>query len=312
MTTAVSEVEVTFSAPPPRRARHDQGSPLDEVRRSIHTLVRQLSPETVACFSTSIHPEDVRVGGSEDLYDGTERVARALVRHLGLPETEMHIRFPVLPAGRAGQVLLGDGYQIDIDQSIAAHRRDIGAVLAHEVTHVFLWHHRMRYEDEILTDTAAAFLGVGWPMLDAYRLDYEVIRWLGYLAPDQFGYVLGRRALLFGEDPEPSLSSPMALGAYRHGHAGAMRDWTTPPLTSTDPGRRKDYQKDKARVRRALDRGVLRPHAVSKGDGYAFSGRTPVMVTFGCPVCSVRIKLPVDSRVSIHCGTCGVDLDCET
>ncbi|MBF9134620.1 hypothetical protein I0C86_37680 [Plantactinospora sp. S1510] len=303
-----------YAAPAPRTPGHDRGSSLDEVRRAIYTLYRRLSPATVYGFSSSIPAEDVTVRSDEDLISGTERVAHALVEHLRLPDTRITVDFTPMPPGRAGRVQLGTGpqYFVEIDSSFVGHRRDIGAILAHEVAHVFLEYHNMRYEDEILTDTTAAYLGVGWPLLEAHRTTALYTQWLGYLGSYAFGYALGRRAITFSEDPLPWLSGIQARAAYQGGHALAYQEWNQPPLASADSGGRRRYEKDRARVRRQLDRGAVRPHAAAKSEHYAFSGRSPLKVTFNCPICSVRISLPVERRVEICCEMCTTTLDCDT
>ncbi|MBE1484938.1 hypothetical protein [Plantactinospora soyae] len=310
----MSDVEVRYGAPAPRTPGNDRGWSLDEVRRAIYTLYRRLSPDTVHEFSASIPAEDVTVRRDEDLISGTQRVAHALVEHLRLPDTRITVTFTPMPPGRAGRVLLGTGpqYSVEIDSTFVGRRRDIGAVLAHEVTHVFLEYHHMRYEDEILTDTTAAYLGVGWPLLDSHRTAAYYTERLGYLGSPAFGYALGRRAVAFSEDPLPWLTSTDARSAYRSGYAVAYQEWTQAPLASADPASRRRYDKDLAQVRRRLDRGAARPHAAAKSDRYAFSGRSPLRVTFNCPICSVRISLPVASRAEICCQMCGTLLDCDT
>ena len=71
------------------------------------------------------------------------------------------------------ELAAGPEYFIELNDRFRTHRRDIGAALAHEVMHVYL--HRLDLsfpgtrDNEILTDTAATYLGAGWLLLDAYR-----------------------------------------------------------------------------------------------------------------------------------------------
>lgn len=200
-----------------------------------------------------------------------------------------------MPPGHAGRVTLGawqrDEYFVEIDSWIVARRRDLGAVLAHELTHVFLQHHDLRYEDEILTDTTAVYLDVGWPLLNAYRAGYAYSysdpdtysQRLGYLSPEEYGYILGRRAIRFGEDPLPLLTSIDGQRAYKQGYAPALCDWDVPPLASAAASSRRRYEKDRSRVQRRLDRGTPRPYDAARSDRYTFSGRSPLKVTFACP-----------------------------
>ncbi|GAA3238357.1 hypothetical protein GCM10020256_58610 [Streptomyces thermocoprophilus] len=60
-------------------------------------------------------------------------------------------------------------------------------------------------------------------MLDAYREDGVSSQKLGYLTPEEFGYVVAKRALVFGEDPSVWFTSAQAYAAYVRGvGAGAV------------------------------------------------------------------------------------------
>jgi hypothetical protein len=314
----LDDVEVTYT-PPPRRSGNDKGGSLDQIRRSVYTLYHRLSVATVDEFETSVDPGDVHVGATEDPVAGIQRVARALVRHLRLPDTRINVAVQSMPPGHAGRVTLGawqrDEYYVEIDSGIVARRQDIGAVLAHEVTHVFLQYHDLRYEDEILTDTAAVYLGVGWPLLNAHRTEYAFSytysQRLGYLSLGEYGYVLGRRAIRFGDDPLPLLTGPEGQRAYQQGYALASGEWEIPPLASAPGPSRRRYEKDRSRVQRRLDGGLPRPYDAARGDGYTFSGRSPLKVTFACPGCGVYVRLPAYTSVEIGCEVCDSLLACD-
>lgn len=284
---------VRYAPPRARRAGEPATSGYAQVRRSIYLLYKRLPPGAVDAYRLSIPPGEVTVRPYEDLPAGTHRVARALVAHLRMPRTRIATEFRPLPAGRAAVVTLGPGpdYRVEIDVRFARRRGDLGAVLAHEVMHVFLKERGLRSEDEILVDTASAYLGVGWPLLDATGH-------LGYLDPAVLGYALGKRAVRFGDDPTPWLGSARARSAYAAGYARAADEPCRPPFHRADPRRRRRYAKDRARARGA--------------DGYAFSGRSPVNVTFACPTCGVRITAPVGDRFRFRCAVCRTALDCAT
>ncbi|MDQ7908286.1 hypothetical protein RB614_27540 [Phytohabitans sp. ZYX-F-186] len=315
---ALDDVEVTYT-PPPRRLDDDKAGALGKIRRSIYTLYRRLSAATMDGYSTSVDPGDVHLGDREDPPAGIARIVRALVKHLRLPDTRMTVAIQAMPPGHAGRVTLGawqrDEYFVEIDSGIVARRRDVGAVLAHEVTHVFLQYHDLRYEDEILTDTAAVYLGVGWPLLNAHRTDYtysySYSQRLGYLSLGEYGYILGRRAIRFGEDPLPLLTGLQGQRAYEHGYGRALGEWGVPPLASATAAGRRRYEKDRDRVRRRLDRGVPRPYDAARGDGYTFSGRSPLKVAFACPGCGVHVRLPAYTSVEVRCEVCDSLLDCD-
>ncbi|GAA3781310.1 hypothetical protein GCM10022206_20390 [Streptomyces chiangmaiensis] len=285
---------------------------LDTVRAAITALYKRLSYDTVRTFATSVPPADVAFSDQDDLHLGAQRVARELVRHYGLPDARMIISFREMAHAANVELAAGPEYFIELNDRFRTHRRDIGAALAHEVMHVFL--HRLDLafrgtrDNEILTDTAATYLGAGWLLLDAYREDGASSQKLGYLTPEEFGYVLAKRALLFAEDPAVWFTSPQAYAAYTKGLAQARRDEQQPPLTAAGWAGRRRYAKDR---RYAQDHSV--PGAYP-GASYSFTpaGRDSLRVSFPCPTCHQRIRVPVRGRVRARCGLCRTVLECDT
>ncbi|MEV3875151.1 hypothetical protein [Streptomyces sp. NPDC049906] len=282
---------------------------LGTVRAAITALHRHLPPGALHAFATSVTPLDVAFDDAEDLLPGAQRVARDMVHHYGLPEARLVIAFRAMD--RAATVELGDGpvYSVELNDRFRRHRRDIGAALAHEVAHVYL--HRLGLvlpdtaENEVLVDTAAAYLGAGWLLLDAYRVDGVSSQKLGYLTPEEYGYVLAKRALLFGEDPSPWFTSPQAYPAYLRGAARARHDRRQPPLVGAGWAARRRYAADRRRA--GSGRAVPSPD-----DAYRFEGPPPLRVTFACPTCHQRLRVPVRGRVRARCGLCRTVLECDT
>ncbi|MFE4023120.1 hypothetical protein ACFXPZ_37970, partial [Streptomyces sp. NPDC059101] len=62
--------------------------------------------------------------------------------------------------------------------------------------------------------------------------------------------------------------------------------------------------------------GRTAPPATGPGDGYAFEaasgGGAPLRVSFPCPTCCQRIRVPVRGRLQARCGLCKTLLDCDT
>ncbi|MCF3173276.1 hypothetical protein IPZ61_08095 [Streptomyces sioyaensis] len=297
MTTGSSEIEHGFPH-------------LDTVRAAVHALFTRLSYDTVSTFATSVLPVDVAFDESEDLHLGAQRVARALVRQLHLPDARMVITFREMEHAANVELTAGPEYFIELNDRFTKHRKDIGAALAHEVMHICL--HRLDLsfpgtrDNEILTDTATTYLGAGWLLLDAYREHGPFSQKLGYLTPEEFGYVLAKRARFFGEDPAPWFTSPQAYDAYTAGAERAGRDLRRPPLAGAGWAARLRYAKD----RRAAQGRTGRPPAA--GDGYAFEGPSPLRVSFLCPACHQRIRVPVRGRLQARCTLCKTLLDCDT
>ncbi|RLV08269.1 hypothetical protein CTZ27_05460 [Streptomyces griseocarneus] len=277
---------------------------LETVHAALTALYRRLSPDTVRSFATSVLPVDVAFSDDENPYLGVQRVAGAMVRHLRLPDARMIVSFREMRHAGSVELAAGPEYFIELNSRFKTHRKDIGAALAHEVMHVYL--HRLDLgfpgtrDNEILTDTAAAYLGSGWLLLDAYRESSVSTQKLGYLTPEEFGYVLAKRALAFGEDPAPWFTSPQAYDAYVKGMARARRDEQRPPLAAAGLLGRHRYARDR------------RARHGSPGGGYAFEGDDPLRVSFACPTCHQRLRVPVRGKVRARCGVCGAVLECDT
>ncbi|WP_069811854.1 hypothetical protein [Streptomyces sp. TP-A0874] len=286
---------------------------LDTVRASITALYRRLSHHTVRTFETSVLPVEVAFSDQEELYAGVQRVAGAMVRQLRLPDARMVVSFREMRHAANVELEAGPEYFIELNARFKNHRRDIGAALAHEVTHVYL--HRLDLgfpavrDNEILTDTATTYLGAGWLLLDAFREDALTSQKLGYLTPEEFGYVLAKRALLFGEDPAIWFTSPQAYTAYTEGMALARRDGRQPPLAAAGWAGRRRYARDR--------RAALLGGSPAAGAGYAFEQGPDgpgeqLRVIFPCPTCHQRIRLPVRGRLRARCGLCDTLLECDT
>ncbi|OII64015.1 hypothetical protein BJP40_22310 [Streptomyces sp. CC53] len=287
---------------------------LDTVRAAITAVHRRISYEGLAAYAVSVPPDAVAFGDGDDLHLGTHRVAGALVRQLGLPEARMIVSFRAMEHAASVELEAGPEYFIELNDRFRTHRRDIGAALAHEITHVLL--HRLDLafrgtrDNEILTDTATAYLGAGWLLLDAYREDALSSQKLGYLTPEEFGYVLAKRARLFGEDPSPWFTSPQGYEAYVRGREEALRDERRPPSAAAGRAARHRYAKEKKRYAA----GRTGPAVPSGPDGYAFEGggTAELRVSFPCPTCLQRIRVPVRGRTRVRCGLCRAVLECDT
>ena len=284
---------------------------LDTVRVALTALYRRLSGDGVARFATSVHPDLVEFPADEDLYLGAQRVARVMVQHFRLPEARMVVGFRDMVHAGNVELAAGPEYFIELHSRFRTDRRDVGAALAHEVMHVYL--HRLGLElpgtrdNEILTDTVATYLGAGWLLLDAYR-EEAAIRGerlmmsaykLGYLTPEEFGYVLAKRALAFNDDVEPWFRSAQARDAYRAGLARAQQDLRRAPLAGAGWAARRRYARDR--------------RTATPSEDYSFEqAASGLRVSFACPTCHQRVRLPCRGRLRARCTLCRSELDCDT
>ncbi|MFI9200873.1 hypothetical protein [Streptomyces sp. NPDC053048] len=277
---------------------------VETVRSAITALYRRLSYDGVRSFAASMVPLDVAFSDEEDPYLGVQRVAGEMVRHLRLPDARMIVSFRDMRHAGSVELAAGPEYFIELNSRFKTHRKDIGAALSHEVMHVYL--HRLGLEfpgtrdNEILTDTAAAYLGAGWLLLDAYRESSASTQKLGYLTPEEFGYVLAKRAAAFGEDPAPWFTSAQAYDAYVRGRELVRRDGRRPPLAAAGRLGRHRYARDR------------RSGTASADAGYAFEGAGPARVSFPCPTCHQRLRVPVRGHLRARCTLCRSELECDT
>ncbi|MFD8012490.1 hypothetical protein [Streptomyces sp. NPDC058955] len=275
----------------------------EAVRASLTALYRRLGPTGVGRYPASVTAADVALSPGEDPLLGAVRVARVLVRHLRLPEAPTVVTFRTMEHAATVEPAAGPAYAVELNARFRARPRDIGAALAHELTHVLLHRLDLGFPDtgrnEILTDVTAAYLGAGWLLLDAFRQDGAESQKLGYLTPEEFGWVLAQRAALFREDPSPWFTSAVAYEAWRRGRAEAERERRLPPLADAPWTARRRY---------ALDRRLGR---AAPGAPYAFAGGAPATtVAFPCPVCHQRLRVPADRPLRARCRLCGTVLDC--
>ncbi|MFJ9086400.1 hypothetical protein ACIRL3_28665 [Streptomyces sp. NPDC102384] len=293
---------------------------LETVRSAITAIYKRLSYDTVHTFSSSVAPVDVAFSDVDDLYLGVQRVARELVRHYRLPDARMIVSFREMRHAASVELAAGPEYFIELNDRFRTHRRDIGAALAHEIMHVYL--HRLDLslpgtrDNEILTDAAATYLGAGWLLLDAFREDAASSQKLGYLTPEEFGYVLAKRSLVFGEGPETWFTSPQAYSAYERGLEQARRDERQPPMTAAGWAGRRRYAKDRRYAQDHGARGLdpASPYTFSAavdGDGASRRGGG-LRVAFACPTCHQRIRVPVRGRVRARCALCRTVWECDT
>jgi hypothetical protein len=288
---------------------------LATVRSALTALYRRIGEDGVRSYAPSVFPVDVAFSEQDDPHLGAQYVARALVSHFRLPDARMIVSYREMEHAAGVELTAGPEYFIELNDRFHSHRKDIGAALAHEITHVLL--HRLDLtfpgtrDNEILTDTVTTYLGAGWLLLDAYRQDGASSQKLGYLTPEEFGYVLAKRSLLLGEDPSPWFTSAEAYTAYTKGLAQARRDEQQPPLAAAGRLARHRYAKERRNALEHGGSGVAGPLA-----SFAFEGRVGegpgLRVSFPCPTCHQRIRVPVRGVLRARCGLCRTVLECDT
>lgn len=215
--------------------------------------------------------------------------------------------------GSPGRVELHGGrdFFVELDLSLRDHSRNLAATLGHEIAHIFLENNGLAFEStaetECLTDTAAALYGFGALMADTYvvtstskavpggtQITHHA-RSMGYLTPDEFGYVMTRSGTPV---PPDALTSPAASVAFGAGRRRALASVGAPPLRVASRWRRLGY-----RLRLLHHRLFPREEELRTDRDYAFQagGR----VAFRCPLCTQGMRVPSRRSLNATCPCCG-------
>lgn len=128
---------------------------------------------------------------SGDEYD-LRYVAREIARHIGIisiPTITYDWGLKMEPEV-AGQIKgLSQMHHIQIPFFYVGKKYEVGGILAHEMTHALLYSKGISLEDqnenEVFTDLAAIFIGLGKLLLNGYVCEGYV---LGYLSPELIAY----------------------------------------------------------------------------------------------------------------------------
>lgn len=249
-------------------------------------------------FASSYHAaRNERPDG--DSVVATQQIARRIAMLYRLRIGTVVVTF-VSNLDRPGRIELSDSDDFFIELHAEYRRRyeQVAAILAHEVAHIFC--HRLKisigdtFEDEVLTDTTAVYLGAGVPILNAFtdESDYSAEasnrrrqQCFGYITPDEFGYLLAKRHSTFGDDPSSHLTTTPGTEAYKCGRDRALQD-LRPPLRSAPLASRAAFH-----VKRRFMSEVL----------------------FDCPTCFQRLRLPTGrGAISVRCATCHDRFPCTT
>jgi hypothetical protein len=292
---------------------------LPAIHKSIHALYRHLSAPRVRSFNESIQFGQLFAGAYPEPSLAVQQIAKKMASFLGLQIGPIIVTFrdDLEVPGRV-ELTRDSHFFVDVCSAYRGSPRDVAAILAHEVAHIFL--HRAGLslegsEDEILTDTTAAYLGLGWLALDSYAVNFEQVnpqntrltkRQFGYLTPEECGYVLAKRALVFGELPANWLRRVEGKYAYEQGYSLAFQEYRVPPLASALSQEQREYAKRRRRAQRARGGSHRYDHTA-----YDFEGNGILRVSFPCPVCFQRLRIPVrEGEIVVHCPVCGGRFDC--
>lgn len=297
---------------------------LNIVNYAIRAMYSKLGHAEVSSFQRGLHLDDFQMGMPRDLLLRIQYIARKLAIYYRLPFGTAVVRFnDYLESAACIDLTSSPDYFIEVNPRIVRELEDILAVLAHEITHAYLYCRDLVFPDsidnEILTDTVATYLGLGTLLLNAYA--YQLIdqsaqnvitKWYGYISPEEFGYILAKRSQKFSEDPEEHLIFRDGRNAFYSGSALLESEYKLAPLKDATYISRLLYFYNRKRALDKLKTKVPFSREYLKL-GYSFECDLRLQVIFKCRLCLQKLRIPsCNELISVRCPTCGASYICRT
>jgi predicted SprT family Zn-dependent metalloprotease len=272
---------------------------LEIIDRSISTLLHNLTPQFIKKFAQAAPVAELYRLPWTDPVKETQEIARSILRYFGIKNSAVKVTFnPRLTVPGKIKIGMSDVFFVDLNAEYKNQRNVVIAILAHEVTHIFLHKHQIKFEttaeDEILTDTTAAFLGLGTSILNVAfirksrsgnRIKTEEFI-LGYISVDEFGYVIAKRDYYFGTAPQIRIEPGLPSEGYESGSRLVENIRSQRPFTE----------------RGLFDRlcwWIKSLFASKHADG-------DVPIVFDCQHCSQKLRIPSSRKtLQVKCSTCG-------
>ena len=272
---------------------------LEIIDRSILVLFQNLTPQLIKKFAQAAPVAELYRAPWTDPIKETQEIARSIMRYFGIKNSAVKVTFdPRLTVPGKIKIGISDVYFVDIHAEYKNQRNVVIAILAHEVTHIFLHKHQIKFEttaeDEILTDTTAAFLGFGPSMLNvAYnritRTDNGISTSkfiLGYLSVDEFGYVIAKRNHYFGTASPLQIAPGLPSEGYESGKRLVESIRSQRPFTERDLFDRLCW----------WIKSLFAPNQAN----------AKVPIVFDCQHCSQKLRIPSSRKtLQVKCSTCG-------
>lgn len=269
------------------------------IDRSISTLFHILTPQLIKKFTQTAPVAGLYRSPWTDPVKETQEIARSILRHFGIKNSAVKVTFDLqLPAPAKVKIGVSDVFFVTINAEYKNQRDVVIALLAHEVAHIFLHKHQIKFEttaeDEILTDTTAAFLGFGPSILNVAfnrksrsgnRIKTEEFM-LGYISVDEFGYVIAKRNHYFGTTSPLQIEPGLPSQGYESGRRLVERIRNQRPF---------------------IERGIfdrLCWWLTSLFASNLATGNVPIV--FDCQHCSQKLRIPASRKtLQVKCSTCG-------
>lgn len=302
----------------------------ETIDKAIVELCHTLSEEELASLSEYKCSVDLgRWYISPDIV-ATE-VAKDMCAYYGITPSNLYVGFSDECSSGAGVLhYVDNSYLIEIDVKLIQNHSKVIAILAHEVTHMFLFSKNISLPDtranELLTDTCAAFLGFSSIMLDHYTIirstkvierteEYELRLHseskLGYLDIDELAYVMAIRNFYF--------QSSSSLRKVIHDADAAMKD--SPQMVIRGyHAFQKELKKaphksasflQKRTFKKLKKRFLAGNRSQRKNSIFTFQNSDNPTLSFACPICKTPVTIPlIDGDSLQNCTHCKVHMPC--
>lgn len=274
---------------------------LDSINKSLLLLMHEIHAPRLKSWKNFETGSNIRYPDKSAELVFTQGIARSIADHYQLENITLIVELTDALKSKAVVELCSSN-----EIFIRYYRKDFIDVailiptLAHEVAHIFLDRKNLRFENtlenEILTDVTTIMLGFGELYLSAqdeitHRINFTERQTskfrLGYLTPDEMGYVLAHRSCLTGEHSYRSISSETGRDAFIRGQK-AFRKLQ----------RRSPYQ----------PLGWL-----GKRMQYMNKSNQAEKIEFDCLICKQPIRIPrIGKKLLVTCPNCQLKIPCHT
>lgn len=200
------------------------------INSSLRKLFLSLQPSGLSKFSKDLKFLPSEINSPEEKTIWVQKVARRIADHFGIITSTIVVTFRSdLKAPGCVELSPASEFFVELRSDLKCSPDEIIATLAHEVAHIFLFRHGIKmepvFQNEVLTDTTAIFLGCGASILNGSSYFIErsgnnetsSIRKLGYLSVDEFGYVLAKREKYFNKRTEQKINEGLPQKGYFRG-----------------------------------------------------------------------------------------------
>ena len=271
----------------------DRFNNITAINNNIASFYKSIGAPLIPDFKTDL-VIDIRYFHN-DIVVLTQNIARQIANHFGLTITKVVVTF-THNLGVPGKVELSAGnvFFVEVDEKYKSNTNFISAILAHEIAHIYLFKHKISmhdtFQNEVMTDTTAAFLGCANILLNSsydevsYENNLTTVHSFGYISQHEVGYIAAKRDFLLQQNSSDAM-------IY---------------------GRSKEFfDAGKAYFLKSLGRPYIKRSALGNL-AYQLKSRLKAgLIVFRCICCSQQLRIPeTDKTLSVSCPTCKNNLFC--